>query len=134
MEETNQIEIVLKQRAVDLKSALEKYDPRNSEGEELELAQFYYAIYVPEKDHTVNSHFYNKKASDTLGDQLGDIHRYVEESPHKDDIFNYFLSALEFARALYKDKFPDDDQILHRVDAYQHLSQSYESLCGKLGI
>lgn len=75
--ENNQIETVLKQRAVDLKTALEKYDPRDSEGEELELAQFYYAIYVPEKDQKINSEFYTKKAQTSLGDGLAEIHAFV---------------------------------------------------------
>ena len=45
----------LRTRVIDLKTALEKFDPRNSEGEELELASFFYAIYVPEQDFEVNS-------------------------------------------------------------------------------
>ena len=75
--QTNQIESTMKQRAIDLKSALEKYDPRESEGEELELAQFFYAIYVPEKDQKINSEFFTKKAQDSLGDGLSQVHTYV---------------------------------------------------------
>lgn len=129
---TTSIGPVLKQRAIDLKKALEKYDPRDSEGEELELAQFYYAIYVPEKDQKINSDFYTKKAELHLGDKLKEVHTFVKESGHQEAIFDYFLSALEFAKALYKDRFPNDDQILHRVDAYQNLTASYDKLSAEL--
>lgn len=49
-------------RVIDLKTALEKYCPRNSEGEELELAGYFYAIYVPQQDHKINSEYYLKRA------------------------------------------------------------------------
>ena len=60
MQNGNNTELVgkLRQRVIDLKKALEKYDPRNSEGEELELASYFYAIYVPEQDHKINSGYY----------------------------------------------------------------------------
>jgi hypothetical protein len=81
--EANQIEATLKQRMISLKKALEKYSPRDSEGEELELAQFFYAIYVPVTDQKINSEFFTKKAQTELGTGLADVHAYVKECGHQ---------------------------------------------------
>jgi len=35
---------------------------------------------------------------------------------------------------LYKERFPDEEQVLQRVEAYQYLEESYEIIASRLGI
>ena len=136
MEDEKKVDIegTLRTRVIDLKSALEKYCPRNSEGEELELAQYFYAIYVPQQDKAINSEYFLKRAQTQLGEELDATHEFVEACGYKDEIFSFFLNCLEFARSLNKQKFPDDEHVLHRVEAFQHLEESYETIANRLGI
>ena len=128
--EANQILEALRARAIAVRESLEKYDPRDSEGEELDLAQFFYAIYVPVAQHTVPHEFHVKRAETELPDgHHAQIQAFVQEHEHAALIVAYFQAALEFGRALYKDeKFAGDETVFDKVVAYQGMEAAYDAL------